>query len=897
MRVVPWRRWGRCLLSSRSEASCSSSTVRFRLGSPLLPLLLGLPLAAGLGPTRAQAQVACATANSDGSYTVPGDWALKPSGLASGATFRLLFVTSTTRNADTAGIATYNTFVQDRAKAGHSAISDSCGDLFKVVGSSGAVHAYDNTATTGTGMPIYWLNGAKAADNYGDFYDGSWDSISARDESGNSLSSVNRVWTGSSDSGARTAGFLGRANQHISYGLLSQNRPLFFGATDRSNTYPFYGLSPVFTVGPSGPPTVTLSLSGTSTTVEGAPASINVNLSSAVASSCRVRVRARRADGTLWTTTAVIPAGPKSGRATVTHNDDDIWHRGGYYDMPVWVASQTEGCRYNIGAGSGESDTTYSIRVKDNDQISVSFSNLASVDSEEFSREQLTEVSFSPDPGRDNLPTVLNFKVSGTATEGEDYAFASTVTRNGDVYTSSGTGLLGGRLIALDFIDDDVDEGTETIILTLEPGADYVVAGEENQRTLEILDDEAPTTIYTLSLEASPLSADEGDPNRDRLVTFAMTPAPTSSHMVNFAACFTGTASRGVDYQIAEIDNLISNIVLGSDITGQPGCRRVIVNPGASSGSFKVRVSRDADFEADETVAITLKPFSGDMDLTDTPGAFAVSGTAGSVELVIVNDDEDPSLPRVYFSPLSRSRAENVGTENLAIFSTRNLVSALTVNYRLSGTATCGTDYTITGADCTAGTGAFTFPANTTRHTTVLFPITVIDDDISDNGETIIVTLTDTRTDGYGLYRSTSVFRLTLYDDTGSAAISVSGTPRVNAPITINWDRDDPDGNGSGDPLYYWQFRAPSSDRWSDYEARQRGCGEVTTCRPTHSEENPTVGGYFRGLMNYSDGNGLGTIVYSSAIGPFTAADPGLVLSATDVTLREGRTARYNLKL
>ncbi|MYF36803.1 MAG: hypothetical protein F4226_08525, partial [Synechococcus sp. SB0678_bin_12] len=874
MKVSAWRRW--------------------RRGSPLLPFLL----LAGLA-TEAQAQVECTTANSDGSYTVPGDWALKPSGLASGASFRLLFVTSTTRNADTAGIATYNTFVQDRAKAGHSAISDSCGDLFKVVGSSGAVHAYDNTATTGTGMPIYWLNGAKAADNYGDFYDGSWDSISARDESGNSLSSVNRVWTGSSDSGARTAGFLGRANQHISYGLLSQNRPLFFGATDRSNTYPFYGLSPVFTVGPSGPPTVTLSLSGTSTTVEGSPTSINVNLSSAVASSCRVKVGARRADGTLWTTIAVIPAGAKSGRATVTHNDDDIWHRGGYYDMPVWVASQTEGCRYNIGAGSGESDTTYSIRVKDNDQISVSFSGPANVDSEEFSRNQPTTVIFSPDPGRDNLP-VLNFRVSGTATEGEDYAFASTVTRNGDVYTSSGTNNLGQRVIDLDFIDDDVDEGTETIILTLEPGADYVVAGEENQRTLEILDDEAPTTIYTLSLEASPLSADEGDPNRDRLVTFAITPAPTISHIVNFTACFTGTASRNVDYQIADISNSVTHIVLNSsDITGQPGCRRVTVYPGASSGSFKVRVSRDGDFEADETVAITLKP-SSSTDWTDTPGAFAVSATAGSVELVIVNDDDDPSLPAIFFDPRYRSRAENVGTVNWEIFSSRDLVSALTVTYRLSGTATCGTDYTITGADCTAGTGAFTFPANTTARTPVLFPITVIDDDISDNGETIIVTLTDTRTDGYGLPPGfIKTFTLTLYDDTGSAAISVSGTPRVGAPMTINWDSDDPDGNGSGDPFYFWQFRATSSDRWNDYEARQRGCGQrATTCRPTHSEGNPTVGGYFRGLVSYTDGNGLGTTVYSNnAIGPFTAAGPGIVLPATDVTLREGRTASYNLKL
>ncbi|MYF51429.1 MAG: hypothetical protein F4220_14950, partial [Gammaproteobacteria bacterium] len=100
-----------------------------------------------MAEARAQAAAECTAANADGSYTVPGDWALNPPGLASGATFRLLFVTSTTRNADTADIATYNTFVQDRAKAGHSAISDSCGNLFKVVGST-MVNAYDNTATT-----------------------------------------------------------------------------------------------------------------------------------------------------------------------------------------------------------------------------------------------------------------------------------------------------------------------------------------------------------------------------------------------------------------------------------------------------------------------------------------------------------------------------------------------------------------------------------------------------------------------------------------------------------------------------------------------------------------------------------------------------------------------------
>ena len=48
-----------------------------------------------------------------------------------------------------------------------------------MVGCTAAVDARDNTSTTYTatdkGVPIYWLNGAKAADQYEDFYDGSWD--------------------------------------------------------------------------------------------------------------------------------------------------------------------------------------------------------------------------------------------------------------------------------------------------------------------------------------------------------------------------------------------------------------------------------------------------------------------------------------------------------------------------------------------------------------------------------------------------------------------------------------------------------------------------------------------------------------------------------------------------
>ena len=50
-------------------------------------------------------------------------------------------------------------------------------------------------------MPIYWLNGAKAADQYEDFYDGSWDDeANDKNESGtdghDTSQNVNWPWTG-----------------------------------------------------------------------------------------------------------------------------------------------------------------------------------------------------------------------------------------------------------------------------------------------------------------------------------------------------------------------------------------------------------------------------------------------------------------------------------------------------------------------------------------------------------------------------------------------------------------------------------------------------------------------------------------------------------------------------
>ena len=79
------------------------------------------------------------------------DSALIPEGLGVGDRFRLLFLTSTTRDATSSDIHDYNAFVQAAAAGGDAAIQE-FSDGFLAVASTGAVDARDNTATTGTGV-------------------------------------------------------------------------------------------------------------------------------------------------------------------------------------------------------------------------------------------------------------------------------------------------------------------------------------------------------------------------------------------------------------------------------------------------------------------------------------------------------------------------------------------------------------------------------------------------------------------------------------------------------------------------------------------------------------------------------------------------------------------------
>ena len=182
------------------------------------------------------------------------DSGLVPDGLTEGGRFRLLLVTSTTRDATPTAIGDYDTFVRTAVAGGHADIQAHSA-AFEVLGCTSAVDARDHTDTTSsdTAAPIYWLGGAKVADDYADLYDGTWDSNEPRDQEGSVPSNANPlVFTGCSADGTKQNHLGGNAGQ------ADQGRPATNGEeidgsgnADRTASRRLYGLSPVFEVAPA----------------------------------------------------------------------------------------------------------------------------------------------------------------------------------------------------------------------------------------------------------------------------------------------------------------------------------------------------------------------------------------------------------------------------------------------------------------------------------------------------------------------------------------------------------------------------------------------------------------------------------------------------------------------
>ena len=174
---------------------------------------------------------------------------------------------------------------------------------------------------------------------------------------------------------------------------------------------------------------------------------------------------------------------------------------------------------------------------------------------------------------------VVQYDVSGTATQGKDYK-----------KLRAGRILAGKRSVgfAVKPIMDDLEEGTETVTLTLRPGEGYEI-GEPSTGTVKIADYMLPApVIYIKSPDPNAMEPQKGEVCID-----------------------TGKFLICADQPVKQ-DTVIKYTVNGSAIEGkdyQPISRSITIPKGKTEACIEVTpLADEIDCEKDEIVAVTLQP-------------------------------------------------------------------------------------------------------------------------------------------------------------------------------------------------------------------------------------------------------------------------------------------------
>ena len=286
--------------------------------------------------------------------------------------------------------------------------------------------------------------------------------------------------------------------------------------------------------------------------------------------------------------------------------------------------------------------------------------------------------------------TVLQYSVGGTATAGPYYRAPSGTDFSIFGYSGAVTLTAGGKtefVMLVKVIDDNVQEDSETVVLSLIDGEGYRV-GVPSTHTVTIVDDEPRVSFASASQ-----SAGEGSGTRNVGVT--LDKAPTSDITVKYTV--GGTAAAGSDYT-----------ALSGTVT---------VPKGAKKATIPVTIIDDSVGEDNETVVLTLTG-----DYVGSPGT--------RTHTVTIVDNEPPT---VSFASASQSADEGSGTRNVGVTLDKAPTSNITVKYTAGGTAAAGSDFTI------ANSGTVTVAKGAT---TATIPVTIVDDTEGESGETVVLKLT-----------------------------------------------------------------------------------------------------------------------------------------------------------
>ena len=316
----------------------------------------------------------------------------------------------------------------------------------------------------------------------------------------------------------------------------------------------------------------------------------------------------------------------------------------------------------------------------------------------------------------------LSYSVSGTATAGSGNDF--TIQDSGTVAVAPGTTT---ATIPVAINDDTTEENDETVIVTLTGGTGYTLGGT-TVHTLTITDNDDQPDTPALQLSSNTLSVSEGGTGS---YTLRLSSQPTAAVTVNIA-------SNNQDVTVSP-----------TSLTFNPSGN---TNLWSQSQTVTVSALQDPDTDND-SATLTHTASGGDY------------GSVTGLVTVTVNDDDAPA---VSFNSQALTIEEAGSTHLVQVdLSLVAPMGGLTLGYRVTGTATSGSDFTIENSGTlSVAPGA----------TTATIPVVISDDNAPENAETVILTLTGGA--GYTLGTAT-VHTLTITNDDGHEVSFTAAEDRI----------------------------------------------------------------------------------------------------------------------
>jgi large repetitive protein len=411
-----------------------------------------------------------------------------------------------------------------------------------------------------------------------------------------------------------------------------------------------------FTLTVSPPPTVSIAVSPTSVSEDGATNAVftvtrSLNLTSPTVVNLTAAGTATSAvDFAGAATSVTIPAGATTAAVTIDPTVDGTVEP----DETVTLVVAT-GSGYTVGAPASATAT-----ITNDDVPSASIAVAPGSVAEDGAPNLVYTITF--DQAAFN-PVSVNYAVGGTATAGTDFA---AITSPFIINTGNTTGTITVNPTA-----DATIEADETVTLTLAAGTGYAV-GTPNAATGTILNDDQP------NLTINDVTLNEGNSGTTNATFTVSLSAPAGPGGVSFdIATANGSATAGTDY-------------IAQTLTAQT------IPAGSSTYTFAVAINGDTLNEPSETFFVNL---------TNVTGAVVVDGQGVGT---INNDDPLPSLS---INDVALVEG-NAGTVNALFTVSLSAASgqSVTVNYATAdGTATQPADYA-------AASGTLTFtPGQTTR--------------------------------------------------------------------------------------------------------------------------------------------------------------------------------------